>query len=51
MYVYIYVKVNNVVHSSQLIKGYLVLKFRWSIFSRYEDPLLSLTDPQFSKIS
>ena len=37
------VRVKEIAHSSQVVKGYLVLKFGWSIFSRYENPLLSLT--------
>ena len=42
------VKVIKLAHSSELVKGYLVLKFGWSIISRFEDPLLSLIDPRLS---
>ena len=41
------VKVNEVAHSSQLVKGYLVLNFGWYIFCCNEDLLLMSTDPRF----
>ena len=45
------VKVKEIAHSSQFVKGYLVLKFDWSIFSRYKDPYYRSQIQGFSKIS
>ena len=45
------VKVKEIAHSSQFVKGYLVLKFDWSIFSRYKDPYYRSLVQGFLKIS